>query len=356
MKLQIDPFAVLICLGFILFLVFIKFFFFSRTSSQTLPVLKCSNLSYFTVKTWRQRAVVLPQILKYVSLFALIGAFIDPHIIAPEPLKENSHPPLLRDSIALYLVLDISGSMAETITLSNNVFPKINYLKEVTTQFIQNRPNDLMGIVSFARVPHVLAPLTLDKKTLIDTVNHLDIVKNREDDGTAMGYAIYKTAALLASTRELSTQFDSPYIIKGAALILVTDGFQDPSRLDRGNKWRTLELDDAAQFAKQEHIRLYIVGINPALSTETFAPQRKLLQKISEDTGGNTFLISDAYHLKDIYNHIDGLEKGKIRQDEKETLQTFHIVFSGVPLLLGTACMALLLALYLENSLLRRFP
>ena len=189
------------------------------------------------------------------------------------------------------------------------------------------------------------------------------MAKSADEDGTAIGYAIYKTANLLAATRhfanDLQQQGRPPYTIKSAVIIVVTDGFQDPSRLDQGNRLRTLELDDAAAYAKSQNIRLYVVNIDPALSTAQYAPQRRQLQKITTLTGGNFYLVNDNQALQDIYADIDRLEKGKITQeasiqarDQKSTFNRFSLY----PFFLVLGMICLFSSLFLESSLLRRIP
>lgn len=344
----------------------------TRFSNSSTPSLAFSWLKYLHHPSWRSQLTPLSKRLYLAGLIGLMIAFIDPHILFPRSSASSpQHLPIRElptEGIAIYLALDQSGSMAESVSAPNvegriQSIPKIDLLKEVTKQFIIDHPSDLIGLVSFARVPKVLVPLTLDQETLLSKLKQISVVKRPEDDGTGIGYAIYKTAQLIAATRHFSQDLrqdgQPPYTIKSAVIIVVTDGFQDPSRLDLGNRLRTIELDDAADFAKSENIRLYVINIDPAMASSTYAPHRRQLKAITASTGGQFYIVSDSQGLKDIYASIDKLEKGTIPQeatlqaaDEKSNTSRYSLY--PFFLLIGMSC--LLAALFLDSFILKRVP
>ena len=233
----------------------------------------------------------------------------------------------------------------------------------MTKQFILNNPSNLIGMASFARVPRIVVPLTLDQEPLLTKLDQMEVVKSPQDDGTAIGYAIYKTANLIAATRHFGSDLrqggSPPYTIKSAVIIVVTDGFQDPSRLDYGNRLRTMELDDAASFAKTQGIHLYVINIDPALATPQFAPQRRQLQTVTQLTGGHYYLVDESHDLQQIYDDINRLEKGTIRREGTLTqlnAKANSARFSLYPFLIGLGLLSLLLALFLESTVLKEVP
>lgn len=365
MHFAIDETAAAILSAGVLFITLCKIFLFPHSS---LPSLSFSRLKDLQTLSWRSKWAKLPQQLHSVALLSLMIAFLDPHVLIPKTsqTQHSSSQKLPTEGIAIYLVLDQSGSMQASVQATGGdgkeKIPKINLLKQVTKQFILDHPTDLIGLVSFARTPQVLVPLTLDDATLIKKLEAIRVVSKPDEDGTAIGYAIYKTATLLAATRQFSDDLklkgNSPYTIKSAAIILVTDGFQDPNLLDKGNRLRTMELDDAAAYAKSEHIRLYVVNIDPILSTAQYAPQRRQLQKITALTGGQFYMVSDAQGLHDIYASIDKLEKGSITQTVigQQPLKSQMSRVSLYPFFLILGMCALFLSLGLDSSLLRRIP
>lgn len=369
MHFAIDYTATSILLGGLLAASLLKIFLFPHSPD---PSLAFSRLSDLKLISWRSRLASFPFKLHLAALALFMIAFMDPHFLFPKSsLAQQQHLSLHElptEGIAIYLVLDQSGSMAEPVEATDEngkttFIPKIDLLKRVTKQFILNHPSDLIGLVSFARVPRVLVPLTLDREALLKQLNQIQVAKSAEEDGTAIGYAIYKTANLLAATRyfanDLQQQVHPPYTIKSTIIIVVTDGFQDPSRLDQGNRLRTLELDDAATYAKSQNIRLYIVNIDPILSTAQYAPQRRQLQKMTSVTGGKFYLVSDDQALQDIYADIDRLEKGTITQEapvQSLDRKSAFTRFSLYPFFLMLGMICLFLSLFLESTLLRRIP
>jgi Ca-activated chloride channel family protein len=369
-----------IIIGMILAFLVKRFLF-----SSPIPSLSFSFLENLQINpTTRMKWVHLPTYFQQIALFCFALAFIDPYLMIHRnfiPSKDQKKPPQTAPSytegIALYLLLDQSGSMSATITAKNTAgitqsISKIELAKEVTQQFIENQPSNLIGLVAFARIPHVLAPLTLDHELIQEKLNELQVVKTQEEDGTGIGYAIFKTAHLITATRHFAKDLQGkglpPYEIKGAAIIIITDGFQDPNRLDRGNRLRTLELDEAANYAKNEDIRLYIINIDPQFSSlPDFAPHRRQMIRIAEETGGKFYLISEEKNLKEIYQTIDQLEKGKIetegtitstslKENQKRNLNKNYKKISFYPFLIGCGLLFLFISMMLDTTLLRKAP
>ena len=368
MRFAIDYISTFVLFVGLLFITLLKNSFVKSSIS---PSFTFSRLTDLKQKNWRSNLASYPHQLHVAALICLMIAFVDPHLLFPKPAanqkKDASSHSDPTEGIAIYLLLDQSGSMAQSVETRDDKGTKkkskIDLLKTVTKQFILNHPSDLIGIVSFARVARVVVPLTLDQDTLLKKLGEIQITKSADEDGTAIGYAIYKTANLISATVQFASigqlQGNVPYKIKSAVMIVVTDGFQDPSRLDQGNRLRTLELDDAAAFAKGKNIRLYVINIDPALSSAEYAPQRRQLQKITALTGGRFYLVSDAQSLQDIYSDIDHLEKGSIQQEIREAsldgLQNYKRL-SFYPFFVSIGMIFLFTSLLLESTVLRRIP
>lgn len=364
MHFTIDYLALGLLVGAGFLLNFLKRHFFAKTPS---PSLAFSRLKDLHLPSWRSRFASYPLYLHLAALACFMLAFCDPHFLWPYSSKDQKQALPFHEEptegIAIYLALDQSGSMAESVKADGESISKINLLKRVTKQFILDHPSDLIGLVSFARVPRVLVPLTLDQSTLLHQLDQIQIVKKPDEDGTAIGYAIFKTANLIAATRhfaeESSQEGKSPYTIKSAILIVVTDGFQDPSRLDQGNRLRTIELDDAAAYAKSQNIRVYVINIDPILASSDYAPHRRQLQSITALTGGKFYLVSDNQGLADIYADINHLEKGTILPEV--TVKAHHdqipeVRFSLYPFLIGLGLLFLFMALFLDSFIFRKVP
>lgn len=348
------------------------------------PQIFIAALSLFDLKlySWREKAAFLPRYLAFAALLLWSLALLNPRFYT-----EKKHAPLPNDNnlaiegLAIYLALDQSGSMKEEINAAGFTkrIPKVDLLREVTKAFILGDPkaglpgraNDLIGLVTFARGAEVLSPLTLDHQAIIQELNRFDVVKDRDQDGTSIGYAIFKTANLLAATRNFAhnqNQKGKPaYEIKSSVILLVTDGLQDPNPLDNGKRWRQIDPLDAARYAKENNIRLYIVNVEPKLAVEEFAANRRQMSKAAELTGGKFFMVDNSANLAAIYADIDRLEKSDLPIDQtlkqdlqkilsKDQLPEMYDRLSLYPFLiaLGLACLTLMIVL--ETTVLRRVP
>ncbi|MBA2727809.1 MAG: VWA domain-containing protein [Parachlamydiaceae bacterium] len=349
------------------------------------PQVFVSDLSSFKIsKSWRTRLANMPTLFKYLSLGALLLAFIDPRIYIEQKENQQNQDNQSSQGIALYLVLDQSGSMRQTINVpSSSGLPsritKIDLLKELTKQFIigdpklglTGRPNDLIGLVEFARTARLMVPLTLDHRLVVEKLASFNVVKDKAEDGTAIGYAIYKTTNLIASTRNFAKDLigkgKPAYEIKSSVIVLVTDGMQDPNPADIGSRWRWIDPLEAAKFAKSNNVKLYIINLEPAFNSAEFSANRSQMQKTAEITGGKFFLLSNQSSLSDIYAEIDQLEKSSLPAEEellknlrknlsRDELPNIFSRKSFYPYLvaIGLICLALWAAM--ETVLLRRFP
>jgi Ca-activated chloride channel family protein len=314
-------------------------------------------------------------------------AFIDLRFYAPntENLKIAPEENLSTEGIAIYLVLDQSGSMTEKITTyvpgrGLESISKIDLVKYVTSLFIKGdaalnlpgRPNDLIGLVEFARTPQIVVPLTLDRKELLDKLAEFKPVTDPSEDGTAIGYAILKTARLIEATRnyarDLLGQGKPAYEIQNSIIILVTDGLQDPNPADKGSKWRQIDPREVAADLKEKGIRVYIVNVEPKFATETFAANRRQLQQAAELTGGQFYMVnSRGENLNSIYASIDAIEKSQLPLEEtlaeklkqtlaKEQLPGLYHTYYTAPYFIAFALSCLFISLILESTWLRKVP
>lgn len=361
--------AIIFCMGIIALKQWLK--------SYPSPYIGFSNLEIVRAQqnSWRIRLVNMPQWLMWIALALLILAFIDPHFEIEKQASDANKVPT--EGIAIYLVADQSGSMAESVPVvtskgrTENI-PKIELLKNITIQFVEGdkqlglpgRPNDLIGLVTFARAAHVLSPLTLDHSAIVNELAHLQVVQDRDQDGTAIGYAIFKTVNIIAATRHYAEDLIGAtrpaYDIKSAIIILISDGFHAPSPLDEGKRLRNIDPIEAAQYAKDKDVKLYIINIEPTLSSAEFGPQRRLMQRATQLTGGDFYLIDKAENLAQIYGTIDKLAKSALPTPEnnvsKDKQPNRYQRISLYPILIGLGMLLLMLAVVLQTVVLRRIP
>lgn len=316
----------------------------------------------------------LPQYLLYPALVALSLAFLDPHLFVNRKEGEvHDLPP--KEGIAIYLVLDQSGSMEQQVLVESksglHMVSKIDLLKDVSRQFIvgdpelnlEGRPNDMIGLIFFARAARVKVPLTLDHSAVLRELSAFKPIGDKDQDGTSIGYAIFKTANLIASTRhyaqELISKGEPAYKIKNSIIILITDGLQDPNPLDKGKRLRNMDVPEAAEYAKQQDVRLYIINVEPNLRSEDFAPYRNIMTRAAELTGGKFYMVDSGKNLEQIYQEIDQLEKSVLpvpKNVQKDLRPDLFRRLSFYPYFIAFGLMCLFASILLETTLLRRVP
>lgn len=344
-----------------LFLLFFTLFLFllytwSRRFSQ--PHLAFSSLQKIQASNWIGK---LPAWLAWGGLGFLLLAFLDPHLMLRKEGRPDPQSGAL-EGIGIYFILDQSGSMGDPVTRGGP--PKMDLLKQYTRTFIQGRSQDLLGMITFARGAQVLVPLTLDHRAVVEALDQLQVNNDQDQDGTAIGYAIFKTSQIIAATRQYAEKLPAEqkpaYDIKSTVMILVTDGLQDPSDKDKGKRFRTMDIPEAASYAKNEGIHLYIANVDPELGSSKYAPNMRQMQRAAESTGGKLFMATSPSSLGDIYQSIDQLEKSRLPSQfetlPKDKLPQFYKRVSFYPWLIAAGLLSLFAAVLLRATLLKVFP
>lgn len=286
--------------------------------------------------------------------------------------QDNLLPPkvLPTEGIALYVALDRSGSMKDYIEATiddKDAAPirKIDFLKIVTKDFILNNSleGDMIGLVAFARTANILSPLTLDHDLLVKQLDKIQAVENPQDDGTAIGYAVEKIVNLIAATKEfghnLYKQKKIGYEIKGAAIIMVTDGFQTINHADINNSRRTIDIEQAAADAAKEKIKLYIISIDPDFKNENYQLKREVMDRAAAITGGAHYVANHISNLKNIYQEIQKIEKSSFLEplQQKNIPQQEKIrSFSFFPLFIFAGLISISFGFLYETRWQRRVP
>ncbi len=285
----------------------------------------------------RSRAGAFLASLAYLALALLIIAFARPQLGREVTRVQAS-------GVDIMLVLDVSRSMlAEDFTIGARRANRLEATKQVTENFIRERPNDRIGIIAFAGRPYLVSPLTLDHDWLIRNLERLRI--GLVEDGTAIGSAIASAANRLKD-KEAKTKL----------IVLLTDGDNNAGKVTPVT---------AAEAAQALGIRIYTIGAGtegeaPFPFTDPFGRtvyrnvpvefDETTLEKIAEITNGRFFRATDTQSLKTIFNEIDKLEKSKV---EIEKIAQYRDLFAWF-LMAGVACLAL--ELLLSQTLWRRLP
>ncbi len=269
-------------------------------------------------RTWAVRTRWLIPALRCGSIALLV-------IIIARPIKGDSETTQHAEGIAIQMVVDRSGSMrALDLDPESLQANRLQVARSVAADFITGegelpgREHDLIGLIDFASVPRVRAPLTFDYDFIDRALVRTKIATEEEGQGTAIG------DALALAVSRLTELEDRPDLesddIASRIVILLTDGEDADSEIP------PLQ---AAEIAAAMNVKVYTIavgtpggGLVPVPAVDTFGRtfidraivnvDTQTLSTIAERTGGAFFLASDAASLRDIYAQIDMLEKSTV--------------------------------------------
>ncbi len=261
------------------------------------------------------------------------AAFVLLLIALAGPRTERSVSEEIRQGIAIEMLVDVSSSMDRSITDSAGAkTTRMEASKKVVEAFVENRPDDLIGMITFARYADTLSPLTFGHSALIQLIHEVKIQDRPNEDGTAYGDALMLACAHLDQMNNWSTdqagfKKDPSVQIQSKTIILLTDGENNCG----------LHLpQEAAGLAKKWNIRLYAISLGDTGETRNeLTAAEQLLETISVATGGNFFKIFDAEALTEAYETINQLEKSEIKNTTLLYTEYQNIFpFAAIPALL----------------------
>ncbi|MCM4166671.1 hypothetical protein KCTC52924_01518 [Arenibacter antarcticus] len=281
---------------FLLLPVAIFWYFFKRREQSA--SLKLSSIKGFPKNSVLPKLKPLLFVLRLVALAAIIIAMARPQT------EEISTRTKTTQGIDIVMSIDVSSSM-----LAKDLKPnRLVALKKVVAEFIDERPNDRIGLVVYAGESYTKTPITSDKSIVKNALS--DITYGQLDDGTAIGMGLATAVNRLKDSKSLSK-----------VIILLTDGV---------NNSGFIEPQTAANLAVEFGIKTYTIGIGTngnALSPvsynadgsfryamQTVEIDEPLLKSIAETTGGKYFRATDNKKLEAIYQEINKLEKTEIEE------------------------------------------
>jgi Ca-activated chloride channel family protein len=327
-------FAYPLAFGLFAIIPFLIYWYIKKFSGSQ-AYIKVSSVYSFSFTSWKNRLRHLPFILRILALSCVI-------IALARPQKRNEVQKISGNGIDIMLCMDVSGSMG-----SKDILPsRLEAAKEVAIQFIQSRPLDRIGLVIFSGESFTQCPLTTDRTTLIEQIQSLETQKYLAD-GTVIGEG-------LATAVDRLKKSESP----SKVIVLLTDGRESAPTT------RLIDPLTALEIAKEQHVKVYTVGVSAAPSTVAESTDQQsrnrnpnadqldeeLLRKIATETGGRYFRALDREGLKHIYQQIDTMEKSKVE------ITTFKKYEDYFPVLLLAALGILFLEMIFRFTLLKRFP
>ncbi|MBN2446131.1 MAG: VWA domain-containing protein [Phycisphaerae bacterium] len=273
-------------------------------------VIRFPNVAALREAGGRGRWRVVLRILRTAALATLIVALA-------RPQKADVAHAIYAEGIAIQMVLDTSSSMAagDMTPIGNRPVTRLDVVKEVFKRFVGGddkddklggRPNDLIGMIRFARYADSICPLTLDHDSLLKIVDATEIVGQRSEDGTAIGDALALAVERLKDLKRTAGSGEQ-HVITSRIVILLTDGEDNAS---------TIAPEQAADLAQSLGIRVYTImaGSGQGIGFLRVAPDDRLLRKIADVTGGQYFRAQTPESLAKIYDEIDKLERTRTEE------------------------------------------
>lgn len=182
-------------------------------------------------------------------------------------------------------------------------------LKRVAAEFVEQRPNDRIGLVVYAAESYTKTPVTSDKAVVLEALEGVKY-DNVLQDGTGIGVGLATAVNRLKDSKA-----------KSKVIILLTDGVNNSGFIDPRM---------ASEIAREYGVKVYTIGIGTNGMAEfpyAIAPNgqflfkkmkveidEKLMKEIAGMTGGKYFRATSNQSLTSIYNEINKLETTEVME------------------------------------------
>lgn len=256
-----------------------------------------------------------------------------------QPSKVNKNSPVKIEGLAVELVLDISGSMAETLnSAQGNSISRLNLAKENIRYFLQggnkNRPDyvkrnyegrsgDFIGLVAFASRAQMLVPLTLDHSAFLSVLNKLQPMNIPGSSETNISDALALAIDKLLSLPE-----------QRKLILLLTDGEQNVVAPLSG--YNPIDL---ATLASKLNIAIYTLDVGypaenklfedtaPAEEKEKRRQAQEGLRRLAQITQGQALNASDEKSMAEAFQKIAQWEQQSRLSLYSKPTQNFYPLF-----------------------------
>ena len=310
---------------------------------------------------WRARAANLAPFIFLLGAAALVVA-------AARPRESLSQGRRNVDAIAIAMAVDVSGSMeiidltpreAERIRTqadAERLPTRLDVVKKTFAKFVEARPDDLIGLVTFGGFASSRTPLTADHETLLQVLKGVEVPSSGVDPRTGQPIDSEETMTAIGDGLATALARLKNAELKSKIVILLSDGQSNTG---------AVEPDAAADAAAKLGVKVYTIGVG-GNSGIALARMRDMfgrmqirqvqndgfdeaqLKSIAKKTGGRYFGVRDEKGLKAALTEIDQLEKTTL---DRTIYQRWREYFT--PFLLAGAFLVLL-AVSLQMAASRR--
>ena len=307
-------------------------------------------MRYLPTRTAGWRAAVswiTPPLFLLGALLLIIAAARPRTTLARERRSVNA--------IAIGMVVDVSGSMeALDLTRKGEAYrTRLDVVKELFAKFVNERPDDLIGLVTFGGYASTRSPLTADHRALLHVLEGVEIPRaqldnqgrpvDQEETLTAIGDGLATGLARLMDAEP-----------KTRIVILLSDGESNTGII-------TPEQD--TETAAKLGIRVYAIGVGsngrtPFKTRDIFGREKiayadatfdeSQLKAIAEKTQGRYFSVKDHDGLAQALEEINTLETTRIEREVYDRYDEHFVTY----LLWGAVLLAA--AITLNMNLIRR--
>lgn len=280
---------------------------------------------------WRAKVANLMPYMLLIGSVLLVVAIARPRT----PLAHTSRSV---EAIAIAMTVDVSGSMdALDLTPKGEDFSRdttrLAVVKKLFAEFVENRPDDLIGLITFGGYAATRSPLTSDHEALLNVLKGVEIPSIATD---ANGVMIAGDEQMTAIGDGLATALARLKDAKPTSkiVVLLSDGVSNTG---------AVEPDDAAQAAAKIGVKVYAIGVGtqakrtPILGKDFFGRttiqyadmnfDEAQLKSIAKTTNGRYFAVNDKAALKSALEEISLLETTKLDVDAYDRWDEHFVPF-----------------------------
>ncbi len=271
----------------------------------------------------RVLGIWIPSAVMSIALALLLVALA-------RPQKIIGNTKATRDTIALELVVDRSGSMDEPVIFDGERTNRLEAVKQVVERFVQGdgtqlrgRTGDLLGLIVFGSFADTLMPLTQSHDALIEALRRIELPQVERERSTAIGDALMLAIGRLKASEDAmrAESEDESFTLKSKAVVLLTDG---------ENRAGQYSPQQAAGLAREWGIKVYIIGIRGGTTSggRFFGASQQVndqrMAQVAEFTGGQYWGVDRVSDLEEVYARIDELERSSIEVTESTSFEELY--------------------------------
>lgn len=269
-------------------------------------------------RSWRTTLARIIPAIALSGLLLLVIAMARPQTVLSKSTRAA-------DVIGIQMVVDISGSM-EALDMSRRTPTGTKYktrldaVKEAFGAFVDERDEDLIGLIVFGGYVSTLTPMTADHDALRHVLKGVETpqpvfdkqgdVVNEDELLTAIGDALATACARIENSKPESK-----------IIVLLSDGKSTTGMLDP---------EQGIDVARKLGIKVYTIGVGSTGRAPFWATDRlgrkairhafveldeSMLRQLANETGGVYFNVKDEKGLEHALEEIDALETTRIEQD-----------------------------------------